>query len=129
MLATPAPADWLTEETIEKFYLMSAILSSMGVASPDDEAALAILASRVNEIELCTAFIEDNGRTYVRRDESGAPIVAPTRPKVGLRFEAMRHAQSRFSEVGLMPSARSKVSVGQAAEDNPFAALEKEFGF
>jgi phage terminase small subunit len=46
-----------------------------------------------------------------------------------MRSEAMRHAQSLLSEFGLTPSARSKVSVGQSTEDNPFAALEKEFGF
>jgi P27 family predicted phage terminase small subunit len=78
---------------------------------------------------LCTAFIEDNGRTYERRDETGALIMARARPEVGMRSEAMRHAQSLLSEFGLTPSARSKVSAGQLAEDNPFAALEKEFGF
>jgi phage terminase small subunit len=41
----------------------------------------------------------------------------------------MRHAQSLLSEFGLTPSARSKVSAAQLTEDNPFAALEKEFGF
>lgn len=125
----PAPPEWLSERAIEIFYRLSAILSSMGVASPDDEAALAILASRMEEIELCTAFIEDNGRTYERRDESGALIMARARPEVGMRSEAMRHAQSLLSEFGLTPSARSKVSAGKPGEDNPFAALEKEFGF
>jgi P27 family predicted phage terminase small subunit len=78
---------------------------------------------------LCTAFIEDNGRTYERRDETGALIMARARPEVGMRSEAMRHAQSLLSEFGLTPSARSKVSAAQLTEDNPFAALEKEFGF
>jgi P27 family predicted phage terminase small subunit len=125
----PAPPEWLSDRAIEIFSRLTVILGGMGVASPDDEAALAILASRMEEIELCTAFIEDNGRTYERRDETGALIMARARPEVGMRSEAMRHAQSLLSEFGLTPSARSKVSVGQSTEANPFAALEKEFGF
>ena len=49
-------------------------------------------------------------------------------PEVGMRSEAMRHAQSLLSEFGLTPSARSKVSAGKPQEVNPFAALEREFG-
>ena len=128
-VGTPTPPEWLSERAIEIFYRLTAILSGMGVSSPDDEAALAILASRMEEVELCTAFIEDHGRTYERRDESGALIMARARPEVGMRSEAMRHAQSLLSEFGLTPAARSKVSAGQSADPNPFAELDREFGF
>lgn len=124
-----APPEWLSDRAIEIFYRLSAILSGMGVASPDDEAALAILASRMEEIELCSTFIEGNGRTYERRDESGTLIMVRARPEVGMRSEAMRHAQSLLSEFGLTPAARSKVSAAQSDDVNPFAALERNSGF
>jgi P27 family predicted phage terminase small subunit len=72
-----------------------------------------------------TAIIEDTGRTYEQAGEDGAVKMIRARPEVAMRNEAMRHAQSLLSEFGLSPSARSKVSAGKPAEENPFAALDR----
>lgn len=120
-IATP-PA-WLSERAAEIFARLCAILDGMGIASPDDQDNLAMLASRLEEVEVCTAVIEDCGRTYERRGEDGEVQMIRSRPEVGQRNEAMRHAQSLLSEFGLSPAARAKVSAGKKPDENPFAML------
>ena len=122
-LGTAEPPEWLSERAAEIFAQLSATIDGMGIASPDDQAALAMLASRIEEIEVCTAVIEDAGRTYCTTATSGDRLVR-ARPEVSMRSEALRHAQSLLAEFGLTPAARSKVSAGRPAEANPFAALD-----
>jgi P27 family predicted phage terminase small subunit len=117
---------WLNNRAAELFAQLSAMLLGMGIASPDDQAALAMLASRLEEIEICTATIEDAGRVYMTTATSGDKLMR-AHPCVAMRNEAMRHAQSLLAEFGLTPATRGKVSAGKPAEINPFAALE--FGF
>lgn len=118
-----SPPQWLSERAAEIFARLCSILDGMGIASPDDQDNLAMLASRLEEIEICTAVIEDSGRTYEKRDEEGNVQMIRSRPEVGQRNEAMRHAQSLLSEFGLSPAARAKVSAEKQADENPFAAL------
>lgn len=94
----------------------------MRIASPDDVAMLALLASRLEEIEICTAVIEDLGRVYQTVSTTGATMHR-ARPKVGMRNEAMRHAQALLAEFGLSPAARSKVPATTPPDGNPFADL------
>lgn len=116
--------EWLSVRAAELFAQLSATLLGMGIASPDDQSALALLASRLEEVELMTAVIEDAGRIYEQRDpETNDLRMIRARPEVAMRNEAMRHAQSLLSEFGLTPSARSKVSAGKAPEENPFKAF------
>lgn len=128
----PSPASgvavappWLSERAAEIFSRLSSSLLGMGVSSPDDVDNLAMLASRLEEVEICTVVIEDAGRTYEKRDADGNLQMIRSRPEVGQRNEAMRHAQSLLSEFGLSPAARAKVTAGKAEEENPFAALDK----
>ncbi|WP_108484341.1 phage terminase small subunit P27 family [Oceaniglobus ichthyenteri] len=123
-IGTANAPEWLSERVAEIFTQLSATLLGMGIASPDDQAALAMLASRLEEIEICTAVIEDAGRTYATTATSGDKLIR-ARPEVAMRNEAMRHAQSLLSDFGLTPAARSKVSAGKTAEENPFAALDR----
>lgn len=113
-----APA-WLSERAAELFDQISATLLGMGIASPDDQHVLSLAASRIEEVEILTAVIEDAGRTY--QTEAG---LWKARPEVAMRNEAMRHTQSLLAEFGLTPAARSKVSAGKPAEKNPFGALD-----
>lgn len=103
---------------------LAGILNGMGIASPDDVDALAMLASRLEEIEICTAVIEDAGRVYETVNTAGSAMIR-ARPEVGMRNEAMRHAQSLLNDFGLSPAARSKVQAGKPAEENPFSVLDR----
>lgn len=118
----PTPPAWLSERACELFNQVAATLDTMGIASPDHVHALAMLASRLEEIEITTAVIEDLGRTYTTTTQSGDQMFR-TRPEVGQRNEALRHAQSLLAEFGLTPAALGKVSAPGKRDENPFAAL------
>jgi P27 family predicted phage terminase small subunit len=118
----PEPPVWLTSRGVEIFHALVAILDEMGIASSADTAIITLCASRLEEVEITTALVEDNGRTFQTVNESGS-IMFRSRPEVAQRNEAMRHSQSLLSELGLTPAARSKVSAMTKPEGNPFKNL------
>lgn len=125
-----APA-WLSERAAEIFNDLAAIIDKMGLGSGSDNSMLALLASRIEEVEICTAVIEDGGRVYVSKEETttatdGTLVVKQmvrARPEVGMRNEAMRHVQTLLSEFGLSPAARSRVSAAKVDQGNEFDQL------
>jgi len=124
----PVAPEWLSDRGAQIFDDLVAIITKMGVGSASDTAMLAIAASRLEEVEICTAMIEDGGRTFVsgiKYDEEGRVVSQQIKghPAVAQRSEAMRHAQSLLVEFGLSPAARSKVSASVPDEQNPFASL------
>ena len=124
----PVAPEWLSARAAEIFDGLVGIASQMGIASASDTSMLAMAASRLEEVEICTAMIEDGGRTFVSKityDDEGRVSSQQIKghPIVAQRSEAMRHAQSLLVEFGLSPAARSKVSANVPNEQNPFAAL------
>ena len=117
----PVPPGWLTVRGAEIFLNLVNILDEMGIASSADTQVITLCASRIEEIEITTALVEDNGRTYETVSDTGSMF--RSRPEVAQRNEAMRHAQSLLSELGLTPAARSKVSATTKPEGNPFTKL------
>ncbi|WP_282129518.1 P27 family phage terminase small subunit [Roseobacter litoralis] len=117
------PPEWLNTRAAELFQQVSAILDGIGLASPVDVASLALLASRLEEVEATSAVLDDLGRTYVTEGPSGQ-LFRP-RPEIAMRNESMRHTQSLLAEFGLTPAARSKVKAGPPPQENPFAALDR----
>jgi hypothetical protein len=112
----------------EIFAQLVGTLGPMGISWSSDAAMLALAASRLEEVKICTAMIEDGGRTFVSNmtyDDEGRIISLQIKGHldVAQRSEAMRHAQSLPAEFGLSPAARSKISVSAPDEKNPFAAL------
>lgn len=124
----PVPPEWLSARAAEIFAGLVSVLDEMGIASASDTAALAMAASRLEEVEICTAIVEDGGRTFlssIEYDDQGRVVKQQIRghPAVAQRSEAMRHAQSLLVDFGLTPAARAKVSVNRMPEANPFRAL------
>lgn len=124
----PVPPEWLSVRAAEIFAGLASVIEGMGIASASDTAVLALAASRLEEVEICTAVIEDGGRTFISSIEyDGEGRVTSQQvkghPAVAQRSEAMRHAQSLLAEFGLTPAARSKVSVNRKPEANPFKTL------
>lgn len=117
----PIAPGWITVRGAEIFDQLVALLDEMGIASCADTQIITLCASRIEEVEITTALIEDNGRTYETVSDTGSMF--RSRPEVAQRNEAMRHAQSLLSELGLTPAARSKVSVTNKPEGNPFKNL------
>jgi P27 family predicted phage terminase small subunit len=118
----PVAPGWLTKRGAEIFDNIVALLDEMGIASSADTQVITLCASRIEEVEITTAMVEDNGRVYETTNESGQTMVR-SRPEVAQRSEAMRYSQSLLSELGLTPAARSKVSVTKKPEGNPFKNL------
>ena len=126
--AVPEAPVWLSRRATEIFDQLVGIATGMGIASASDTAMLAMAASRIEEVEICTALIEDGGRTFVSQadyDDQGRVIKQQIKghPVVAQRSEAMRHAQSLLAEFGLSPAARSKVSATKKNDENPFKSL------
>lgn len=118
----PEAPKWLSEKAAKIFDNLVSILANMGIASSADTDVIALAASRLEEVEITTALIEDNGRTYETETEGGS-IMIRSRPEISQRNEAIRHAQSLLAELGLTPVARSKVSAHLDEGDNPFSQL------
>jgi P27 family predicted phage terminase small subunit len=118
----PVAPEMLTKRGAEIFDGLVAILDEMGIASLADAAVITLCASRLEEVEITTALVEDNGRTYQTVSENGS-IMYRSRPEVQQRSDAMKHSQSLLSDLGLTPAARSRVSVSKKPEGNPFKAL------
>ena len=76
--APPAPStlprapDWLSQRATEIF---DGLVSTLDKSSADT-AVIAMAASRLEEVEITTALVEDNGRTYGTTTESGGTILA-----------------------------------------------------
>ncbi len=129
------PPDWLSPRATEIFEKLSARLGRMGVGTSTDEEMLALCATRLEEVEICTAIMEDMGKLFTSAIKYGRakkgerrPVIQQqlkSNPIVGQRSEAIRSAQSLLAEFGLSPSTRSKVSAGKAGTaGNPFDALD-----
>lgn len=113
---------WLSGRAAEIFAGICATIAGMGYLSTADQHVIAMAASRLEEVEIATARIEDEGRTYETTTTTGDRKIT-SNPMVAQRSEAMRHAHSLLSELGLTPAARSKVSAGKKPEENVFKAL------
>lgn len=118
----PEAPQWLSNRASEIFAGLCATIHGMGYLSSADQHVIASAASRLEEVEIATARVEDEGRTYETHNAAGERMIRPN-PMVAQRSEAMRHAHALLSELGLTPAARSKVSTGKKVDDNPFKAL------
>lgn len=120
--AMPAPPEHLNYRAAEIFRQLSVYLHGMKILSVEDSIMLGLLAARLEEVEEHSSTIESEGYVYLTNKG-----LWKSRPEVGMRNEAMRHAQSLLIEFGLSPAARSRVSAQLGNKpDNPFAILDQD---
>lgn len=118
----PIAPKWLNDRAREIFAEIVALIDEMGYASRSHMHSLALAASRLEEVEVCTQMIDDEGRTYETTNTQGDTSIK-SHPAVAQRSEAMRHAQSLLAEFGLTPSAAAKVVVPKKQPKNRFSGL------
>lgn len=119
----PAAPEYLNYRASELFRQLAVSMIGMKILNVEDVPMLSLLASRLAEVEEHTFTIESEGYTYFHPKTR----LWKSRPEVGMRNEAMRHAQSLLIEFGLSPAARSRVSAQLGNKpDNPFAILDQE---
>lgn len=102
----PAPPAWLSKRGKQIFHLMVKRQAGLGIESATYTEPLALLAARLEEVELMTKALDDHGSvTYTTPTGS-----IKARPEVALRNEAMRHAQSLLSECCLTHTSSQRIS-------------------
>lgn len=94
-------------------------MDAMGILSPEWCDVIAAYSSCQEEIEIYSAIIAQEGRTYTTTTQTGDTMFR-ARPEVAMRADAMRRAQQLRSELGLGPASKSKVSAGKKHEGNEF---------
>jgi len=104
----PVAPDYLSPRAVEKFLQLTAILDGMGVASRDDNDALAMLSGLLIEIEEDAILLESVGAFYMPSEESG---IIRAHPAVSRLSANRQRAQALLGEFGLTPAARSKVAM------------------
>jgi P27 family predicted phage terminase small subunit len=110
----PVAPDTLTSNGKAHFVRLVAIIDGMGVASSADVDAVAMAATRLDEIDLAGLEIEHAGMVVTSINARGDKMLRG-HPAVRQRSEAMRHLQSLLAEFGLTPAARTKVSAKKPA--------------
>ena len=102
----PAPPAWLSKRGKQIFHLMVKRQSGLGIESATYTEPLALLAARLEEIELMTKALKDLGSVTYKTTTG----LIKARPEVALKNDAMRHAQSLLSECCLTHTASQRVS-------------------
>jgi len=128
----PVAPDYIGGRAKKYFDVLIDRIRKMGYLSRSHTEILALAALRLAEVDELTTLIEREGPTYftVRAvvDAKGAPLLGPDgkpmyaklkkgHPAVSQRSEAMRHAQSLLSELGLSPSAMNRITVPESGND------------
>ena len=90
----------------------------MGYGSSSHSECLALLAMRLDEIEVLTKLIDKDGHIYMSETGTilpdGTPIVrrlVKAHPAVAQRGEAARHSQSLLSNFGLTPASVLRIAI------------------
>ena len=106
-----APA-WLNTAAKRKFGIVVRRLDDLSMASSSYTEAIALLASRLEEVERHTALLEVEGFLLDER----------AHPAVKLREQAMLHAHKLLVEFGLTAAAIQKVAAQKKEKQvkNPF---------
>jgi P27 family predicted phage terminase small subunit len=121
---TPKKPVWLPR-TAEKFFkALIEKLDLLGVLSSTDAGIIALAAQLEDELHKCNKNIERDGMWIYVRNEKGQVVDKKKNPAVTHRKDVIMRLSSVYSELGLTPSSRSKVSRNkkEQAKDSPFAA-------
>lgn len=123
----PPPPDWLSGRAADLYREFQGLALATNVHSAADTGMLAALATRQEEVEICTMMIEDQGRfiahkrTTTKRGAGRGQVTVTEEsyrphPAIAQRSDALRHLQSLLTEFGLSPAARSKVGANSKAK-------------
>ena len=114
----PRVPEHLSEAARKEWRRLGGMLVGMGVMTEADGDALALL---------CTSWArwleaEEQLRRYgiVIKSPSGYPIQSPY---LSIARQSMAEVRSLLSEFGLTPASRSRVSVAEQKESDPFEAF------
>jgi len=117
----PWPPSWLNKRAKHIFNHMVRRLDVIGLATATHTEMLALLCSRMEEVERFDKFLNEHGATYESKSTVGS-IIFKERPEVQMKKEAARHVHSLLVEFGLSPAAVQKVGkVRTKKQSNEFS--------
>jgi P27 family predicted phage terminase small subunit len=99
------------------------LLTSMRITTKADGPVLLLAACRLTDYQDLSRDLATNGRTYETVTPTGSTM-RRQRPEVALRDSAWRDAMQALVQLGLTPSARSRVSKVSNSPDTPEGELE-----
>ena len=117
----PKAPKWLNTAAKRKFNLMVKRLDHLGIASNTYTETIALLASRLEEVERYTALLEVEGDCFECTARDGTIFYKP-HPATNLRERAMNHSHKLLVEFGLTASSIQRIGRGKKEEKkkNPF---------
>lgn len=118
----PEPPEWLTDTQREQFLVLRGRLEEEGRASASHAEVLMAAAMRLAEVVEANRTIASEGVTYTTTTAAGDTMIR-NHPAVGQRSEALRQLQSLLAEMGLTPTASTKVKVTKPKAASPLAEL------
>ena len=109
----PNPPRWLNRRAKQIFLLEVKRIKGITIASIDHTRAISLLASRAEEVERLSKFIDENGSSFmkygVNKDGKEFCIGSYPRPEAKQRSDAIRHLHTLLLEFGLTPSSLGRV--------------------
>jgi P27 family predicted phage terminase small subunit len=109
----PIAPRWLNPDAKRIFRLMVRRIGEITVASMTHTESISILASRLEEVQRLTKFIDENGSSFdkygVNREGVEFCIGSYPRPESKQRSDAIRHLHTLLLEFGLTPSSLGRV--------------------
>ena len=119
----PIPPDWLNFKAKRIFINMVGRIGEIGLDSANYTETLALLSSRMEEVERLDLLLNEKGVTYESTDTRGGFVIRE-RPEVMMREKAARHLHSLLCEFGLSPASAQKVGTKKEKKQmNPFEAF------
>ena len=123
----PRAPEWLDKKACEIFGRIATRLETENRASKSHTEIIAIIATRLSEVERLTEIIEEEGFIYetskFTKDEKGVlheTVLKKSHPAFQQRSDAQRHAHSLLAELYLTPATYSKASPYKREQQNPF---------
>lgn len=106
--APPKP-DWFDDYASEEWDVLTGILVPARVLTKGEIGVLVVACDAYSQLRQCQKFLHDRGSiSYDARSAQGGLNYRPY-PEVAQRNQARRQYLSALSELGLTPSARTKV--------------------
>lgn len=119
----------LMARALEHFDRIAGLLEAEGRASPHFAYTVALLAQRLEEMEVLSVAIAAEGHTKESRSvkkvdgKDVETVMLRARPEVAMRSETSRQIQSLLSELMLSPTAAQRLGKVERPKGNAFAEL------
>ena len=113
----PECPDWLCEEAKEEWNRVAPPLERLGLLTEIDMTALVGYCEAWADYKKAKKFIQKHGEVYPIKTNEGEVKYLQQVPQVAIANRAMKLVQSLCAEFGMTPSARGRMSI-KGADNN-----------